>query len=205
MSTKLYTGIKFKSNKLGEVIRQLHSLKEEAVKRVQETFEDQNSPNFIRMCIFYMMLEGDGKKIENYFHFERELKRKMREPYSDIGFDFRFNVVIYERKNKLYGTYFDNTYKNYQKLFDNGIAVDYHYQNQCDKPDEVSWRDWNFREKVWEDIFEDVSCLWIPREAGVTYDIVTEDDIRLNKEIFEKVKNKCKELKEKKEEKSDEQ
>lgn len=202
MSTKLYTGIKFKSNKLGEVIRQLHSLKEEAVKRVQKTFEDQDSPNFIRMCIFYMILEKEGKKFENYFHFERELKRKMREPYSDIGFDFKFSVVIYERKNKLYGTYFDHTYKNYQKLFDEGIAVDYHYQDQCDKPDEVSWRDWNFRKKVWEDIFDDISCLWIPREAGVTYDIVTEDDIRLNKEIFEKVKNKCKELKEKKNEDS---
>lgn len=40
MSTKLYNGIKFKSNKLGTVIRQLHSLKEESVKRVQDTFND---------------------------------------------------------------------------------------------------------------------------------------------------------------------
>ena len=40
MSTKLYNGIKFKSNKLGTVIRQLHSLKEESVKRVQDTFKN---------------------------------------------------------------------------------------------------------------------------------------------------------------------
>lgn len=31
MSTKLYNGIKFNSNKFSEVIKQLHSLKEEAV------------------------------------------------------------------------------------------------------------------------------------------------------------------------------
>ena len=54
MSTKLYNGIKFKSNKLGTVIRQLHSLKEESVKRVQDTFNDVNSANFITMVLLYM-------------------------------------------------------------------------------------------------------------------------------------------------------
>jgi hypothetical protein len=90
-------------------------------------------------------------------------------------------------------------------LFDKDIAVDYHYQNQTDKPDEISWRDWRFREEVWTDIFDDISVLWIPSEAGAVYDIVTEDDINISEEIFEKVIEKCKELKEKKKEKSDEQ
>ena len=54
MSTKLYNGVKFKSNKLGTVIRQLHSLKEESVKRVQDTFNDVNSANFITMVLLYM-------------------------------------------------------------------------------------------------------------------------------------------------------
>ena len=34
MSTKLYNGIKFNSNRLGTVIRQLHSLKEDARRKL---------------------------------------------------------------------------------------------------------------------------------------------------------------------------
>lgn len=214
MSIKLYNGIKFNSNKLSTVIRQLHSIKEESIKKVQESFENPESRNFLSMCIFYMLCEKngesftyekDGEKIPCYWIFERKLKEKMREPYrSGIGFDCNFSVTIFERKNKLYGVFFDQTNKNYKQLFDKDIAVDYHYQNQTDKPDEISLRDWRFREEVWEDIFDDISVLWIPSEAGVVYDIVTEDDINISKEIFEKVIEKCKELKEKKNEKSDE-
>jgi hypothetical protein len=149
--------------------------------------------------------EKDGKKIPCHWIFERKLREKIREPYCNIGFFCKFFVTIFERKNKLYGTFFDQTNKNYKQLFDKDIAVDYHYQNQTDKPDEISWRDWRFREKVWEDIFDDISVLWISSEAGVVYNIVTEDDINISKEIFEKVIEKCKELKEKKKEKSDEQ
>ena len=29
---------------------------------------------------------------------------------------------------------------------------DYHYQNQCDKPDEVSQKSWDKREKIWDEI-----------------------------------------------------
>ena len=42
-------------------------------------------------------------------------------------------------------------------------------------------------------------------QKGAVYNIVTEDDINISEEIFEKVVEKCKELKEKKKEKSDEQ
>ena len=207
MSTKLYNGIKFKSNKLSTVIRQLHSLKEESIKKVQESFENPESRNFLSMCIFYMICEEngesftyekDGKKIPCHWIFERKLREKIREPYCNIGFDCKFSVTIFERKNKLYGVFFDQTNENYKQLFDKDIAVDYHYQNQTDKPDEISWRDW-------KDIFDDISVLWISSEAGVVYNIVTEDDINISKEIFEKVIEKCKELKEKKKEKSDEQ
>ena len=53
MSIKLYNGIKFKSNKLGTVIRQLHSLKEESVKRFHDTFNDVNSANFLFLLSIY--------------------------------------------------------------------------------------------------------------------------------------------------------
>jgi hypothetical protein len=79
-------------------------------------------------------------------------------------------------------------------LFDRDIAVDYHYQDQTDKPEEISNRDWYFREQVWEDIFEDISVLWIPSEAGVVYDIVDEDNIEITEELYERIKVKSEEF-----------
>ena len=137
MSTKLYSGIKFKSNKLGTVIRQLNSLKEESIKNVMDTFKDEKSMNFLRMCALYRECLERGEHLENYWNFERRLKDKLRNPWSDYGFDFKFCVTIFERKNKLYGIYFDQTYLNYKMLFDRDIAIDYHYQDQTDKPEEL--------------------------------------------------------------------
>lgn len=195
MSTKLYNGIKFKSNKLSTVIRQLNDLKEEARKRVMETFEDERSSNFLFMCLKYVEYVNKGLDVDTSYKFERQLYYDLLKPYS--YFELVFKVTIFERKNKLYGVYFDHTRKNYKDLFDKGIAVDYYYQDQTDKPDNISWRDWNFREKVWSDIFDDIDSLWRPKEAGVTYDIVSADDIIITDEILEKVKKKVEEFKNK--------
>ena len=201
MSTKLYNGVKFKSNKLGTVIRQLHSLKEESVKRVQDTFNDVNSANFITMVLLYMKCLRYGIKVENRLDFEKVLRDELRNTYSQFCFLYKFSVVIFERKNKLYGVYFDNTHKNYKELFDKDIAEDYHYQDQCDKPDDISNREWNFRKTVWNDIFDDISVLWIPSEAGVRYTIVDECDIDITEDTFKNIQDRIK----KEKEKSDEQ
>lgn len=186
MSIKLYTGIKFNSNKLSTVIRQLHALKEEATENVMKTFRKEGKNwNFIALVNLYENAIYNGKKVETKWDFLWILKDELKK--NNNKFWFEFGVTIFERKNKLYGVYCDTTGKNYKMLFDRDIAVDYHYQDQTDKPDYVSNRNWNFREKVWEDIFDDISCLWRPKEAGVVYEIVCADDIELTNEIFNEV------------------
>lgn len=205
MSTKLYTGIKFKSNKLSTVIRQLNSLKEEAKKNVNDTFrKGSKSLNFVHLIFLYEKALEEGMKplkknpgVFDMWDFERKLHNELRKPYND--FSVEFGVTIFERKNKLYGVYYDQTHENYQMLFDRDIAVDYHYQNQVDKPDDVSNRDWYFRETVWEDIFEDISCCWVPSEAGAVYKIVDVDDICITKEVVNDLLDAIEELKKKEE------
>lgn len=186
MSTKLYTGIKFNSNKLGAVIRQLHSLKDEAVSNVMETFrKGPKSFNFAYLLDLYDKAVESGMKIDAPFGLERILHKELRRPYNEFGFEF--GVTIFERKNKLYGIYYDQSGKNRHMLFDRGIAVDYHYQDQTDKPDDVSWRDWNFRETVWSDIFDGISVLWKPSSAGAVYNIVGADDIVVTNEMLDEI------------------
>lgn len=187
MSTKLYNGIRFNSCRLGEVIRQLHGLKEESVKRVMEDFEDERSMNFLLMAMKYKSWAENGLDVSDRFLFERELKDEIRKDWC-TAFCVDFRVTIFERKGRLYGMYFDHTRRNYRDLFDKGIAEDYHYQDQTDKPDGISDKDWNFRNRVWSDIFDGISCVWKPSEGGATYDIVTVDDIYVSEELFEKIK-----------------
>jgi hypothetical protein len=199
MSTKLYTGIKFKSNKLSTVIRQLNGLKEEAKENVMKTFRREGEHwNFIALVNLYENAIKNGKKVENKWDLMRILNDELRKRNSEFWFEF--GVTIFERKNKLYGVYYDLTHNNYKMLFNRDIAVDYHYQDQTDKPDEVSNKNWNFREKVWKDIFDDISCLWMPKEAGVVYEIICADDIELTNEIFDEVVKFSTEYKNKKEE-----
>lgn len=190
MSTKLYNGIKFNSNKFSEVIKQLHSLKEEAVNNIMKTLEDTDSYNFLNMCLLYVALEKDNPKLDKC-RFEWELRKEMENPTDrTLGFYVNFNVVILGRKNKLYGLYYDEDGTNRQLLFDKGIATDFHYQDQTDKPESISDREWNYRMKVWHDIFEELSPCWVPKEAGAIYTIVDGNDIHITKEIFEKIKKK---------------
>lgn len=57
----------------------------------------------------------------------RNLNDELRKRNSEFWFEF--GVTIFERKNKLYGVYYDLTHNNYKMLFDRDIAVDYHYQD----------------------------------------------------------------------------
>jgi hypothetical protein len=45
-------------------------------------------------------------------------------------------------------------------------AVDYHYQNQIDRPKQITAREWNNRAKVWKSIF---NSTYTPAMAGLTF------------------------------------
>jgi hypothetical protein len=50
---------------------------------------------------------------------------------------------------------------------------DYHYQNQTDKPDDVSDEEWAERERFWDAVF-DIDP--IPANVGFTYELITEKE-----------------------------
>lgn len=48
---------------------------------------------------------------------------------------------------------------------------DYHYQNSCDRPDDVSKHEWRKREKLYDHLFSEDHR--VPATAGFTYEIIT--------------------------------
>ena len=90
-------------------------------------------------------------------------------------------AIIYPHEDNLYVQFFNPSdlgdYRS-EVMELNGNFKDYHYQNQTDKPDEVSDEDWEERGRVWDEIFEGLDND-APTGAGLRYTFITEMGLTL--------------------------
>lgn len=64
------------------------------------------------------------------------------------GYNFYNNLLLFPLKDKILAMYFGNT--DIRRFIENHeMFEDYHYQNQCDKPDNISDKEWDKRESDW--------------------------------------------------------
>ena len=64
------------------------------------------------------------------------------------GYNFHNNLLLFPLKDKILAMYFGNT--DIRRFIENHeMFEDYHYQNQCDKPDDISDKEWDKRESDW--------------------------------------------------------
>jgi len=177
MSTKLYNGIKFKSNNIREVLDQLISIKDKAKQIALDSIKDKDLDLFINCN---KLLEKDP------FDISREMLTAMDNTHSGIWRfvpNIHFSVVIYPTvEGDIYGYYFDSNKKEYRDLLE-PFYTDFHYQNQSDRPDDISNEEWDFRCAKWDELLEDRF-----KETGLSYEIVTGESFDIW-EIEDKVKS----------------
>lgn len=173
MSLKVYNGIKFKTKKLPEIIKYLHGIKDQAkansVKHVRE-HPDR---------VVYALTENIDEVFKPDFKLDKwEAQKKLRanlgktwRTVEDPNFLFSVCIIPWTDGN-VYGVSYHDGIEENRALLDE-IADEYHYQDQTDKPDEITTRDWNKRSRIWNDIFDDY---WSAGDAGMTYEIVKPDD-----------------------------
>lgn len=173
MSLKVYNGIKFKTKKLPEIIKYLHSIKDKAkansVKHIKEKPDR----------VIYALTENMDEVFNPDFKLDKwEAQQKLRANLSktwrtveDPSFLFSVCIIPWTDGN-VYGISYHDDIDENRALLDE-IAIEYHYQNQTDKPDEISTRDWNKRGKIWNEIFDDYVSAG---DAGMIYEIVKPDD-----------------------------
>lgn len=98
--------------------------------------------------------------------------------------DYNASVVIIPYKKSLYGLYYCDGIKENEDLFFS-IADDYHYQNQTDKPDNISWKEWRKREEVWDDILEIGG--YSPIEFGFEFKITMDGGIEISNDVARRI------------------
>jgi hypothetical protein len=163
MSTKLYNGIKFKSNNMREVLDQLMSIKKRANDIAIDLLDDRSLALFI---------DTNNLLDKNKWEITREVIDAL-DSSNHNRWKFKprlyFSVVVYPTKEgDIYGYYFDSDKQEFNDLL-KPFYTDFHYQNQTDPPTDVSEEEWKFRELKWDELLPGDKF----SDSGLQYDIVT--------------------------------
>ena len=182
MSTKIYNGVVFKSNSMENILKKFIDIKEKIVKEHNEKLTVDDIVFFIK----YNELE-DKNASEVFYKLQKNIDERYRR-ITDINFNF--SIVLFPYENKVYGIYFSDYEEDDFNLLSE-MVEDYHYQDQCDKPEHIPDEEWEHRRKTWDELigYDAIS------DRGFSYTFCSGKDI----DIIETY-NKIKEAKEKIEE-----
>ena len=99
---------------------------------------------------------------------------KANRRYADFDYNFESKIVIIPTKAKILAMTFGNPYLNGTLVTRLGLE-DYHYQNQTDRPENISKKSWDIRKKVWDNA---IGPDYIPINHGFEYTLV--DDLSIS-------------------------
>ena len=185
MSLKVYTGVKFRTNKLEEALKQLKSIRHKALENMAKSLEGRNFYGLAEKMDKYVISklkdykEGkctiDDVKYEMVYNLSC-IGDNINECRTHMELDYPLHIMIYSYKGKLYGHYFGmDGYGNDELL--KTVVDDYWYGDSGDPDPNIPTRQWNQRQKVWEGIFlnnyeEDGGT---PTKIGVLFEITKWD------------------------------
>lgn len=167
MSTKIYNGIKFKSKNISKVLSQLISIKKEA---------KEISKNLITKRDLELFIRSNNLQDLDPFEIVRELFLAMEVKENSNRWHFvpriDFTVFIYPTKEgDIYGYYQDSNRPEYQELL-KPFYTDFHYQNNSDRPSDITEEEWEFRRNKWDELID-----YKFKDTGFTYELVSQSDL----------------------------
>lgn len=108
-----------------------------------------------------------------YMRIIDEISKDAKSPFRG-NYDYRCTLQIIPMKTKTLAMYFGNPMLCKYLESRPDFFVDYHYQNQTDRPESISENLWNLREKDWE---KAIGPDYIPKQHGFTVDLFDTDNI----------------------------
>ena len=98
----------------------------------------------------------------------KEKYKRVKEIQEFVLRELSGEVAIYLCETYFYCQFFCAPHiLNQIKLSDK--FIDFHYQNQTDRPSKIKVKEWKERERIWDKIFDDTS---IPALDGLTFEIL---------------------------------
>jgi hypothetical protein len=106
--------------------------------------------------------------------------------------NFSAGMVLYYYQRKFYlqffgtGRYWNTFDKCIEPFIRRKLIMDFHYQDQTDRPEDISRKDYERRGRIWDRIF---GATDIPACAGFVYDFWSHHSVILSK-FYEMIRNK---------------
>lgn len=100
-------------------------------------------------------------------YFDSLVKENKNNSFGDVNFDFRCHLQVFQIRGKLMAMYFGRD-EFLDIILSHNFLSDYHYQNQTDKPNNISTEEWNQRYKDWD---KAIGPDYIPINHGVTLNL----------------------------------
>lgn len=111
--------------------------------------------------------------IDVYMQIIDKISKDAKSPFRG-GYDYRCTLQIIPMKAKTLVMYFGNPMLRDYMESRHDLLIDYHYQNQTDRPEGISENLWNLREKDWD---KAIGPDYIPKQHGFTVDLFDTDNI----------------------------
>lgn len=189
MSWKIYNGFILKNiTKLEDAL--------EFVKSLSNEFAIEADDYWKGLIISYAIAQYDNdcadntKPSKNYIneslHLFRQEERETSKSGAKSVTDTRVGVslcsTIIHGKKRIIGMLFCDNGRLRNKFFNLEEIENYSFYDSTDKPDEVSTRDWNYRKKVWSEIFKDHDTA---NKVMFSYDIISDIESLRSPDIIE--------------------
>lgn len=181
MSTKIYNGYRLKGNpSLLEVHEFCLKLKNKIKPLAEKTFKrhlinemmdvyDKNQFGIYDQAMYFVNKESNSL----FWGIDKFLRSKMDHikvsQHRDPAYDYEFSISIHPHKNGSTLLMLFTERSELTKAFNKMKEVEeYHYQDQSDKPKNISDKKWEKRGNEWNDVL-DGNGYGIPSECGFIY------------------------------------
>jgi len=164
MSTKIYNGFRFKQPNLMVIYNQLLTfqdvVKKASARHAQTLAAELATSVFDGRCVGRPVpwdKNCDAPPIaEAWAHIQQENREIEQTKIRNPSYDFHCEVtVIPASRRTTLGIYWCEM-RNLARLFcEQPWFIDYHYQNQADRPKNITAREWKKRQKAWDEAIGD--------------------------------------------------
>ena len=207
MSTKIYSAYKLKE---GINFMQLMQINYQMKEQIISDFVSRISITLaVKVDKIMNNLEESAKNetyseaVRNTIH--RIMKNECETPefdlyfrlYDDLSSEFKdFSIeqakMVYILHNDDIFAMFFGSYRYEKYILQNDNFSDYHYQNQTDRPEDISDEEWQQREKYWD---EAIGPDYIPINHGMLFTFLDYDSYDVEKRIIQEFDNAMEKVK----------
>jgi len=150
MSTKIYNGIKFKVDDIYDLYEKLNHFKEKSIVLYREMLNERY-PRYLENIMKKNYKENGIFK--NLWDISDELIYELKKSRM-ILLKNKIQIYPHIKTKELYG-YYVLDFESEKLLNKQDWVLDYHYQNQTDSPDNISYDEFSKRGDMWDELFDD--------------------------------------------------